>query len=47
MIASIPQGRAFRWTFRAYIALFFIYLALPPVTVCIFAFNDSVFPSLP
>jgi spermidine/putrescine transport system permease protein len=47
MIATIPQGRAFRWTFRAYIALFFIYLALPLVTVCIFAFNDSVFPSLP
>ena len=47
MIATIPQGRAFRWTFRAYIALFFIYLALPLVTVCVFAFNDSVFPSLP
>ena len=27
--------------------LFFVYLALPLVTVCVFAFNDSVFPSLP
>ena len=29
------------------ISAFFIYLALPLVTVCVFAFNDSVFPSLP
>lgn len=47
MITTIPQGRAFRWTYRAYVTLFFIYLALPLATVCVFAFNDSVFPSLP
>ncbi|SFE87827.1 spermidine/putrescine transport system permease protein [Sulfitobacter brevis] len=47
MITGIPQSGAFRWTYRAYVALFFIFLALPLVTVCVFAFNDSVFPSLP
>lgn len=47
MITTISQGRAFRWTYRAYVTLFFVYLALPLATVCVFAFNDSVFPSLP
>ncbi|MFP7571053.1 ABC transporter permease [Marivita sp. S2033] len=47
MITGIPQSGVFRWTYRAYVALFFIFLALPLVTVCVFAFNDSVFPSLP
>lgn len=47
MIASIPQPKLFTWTYRAYIALFFIYLALPLTVVCAFAFNDSLFPSLP
>lgn len=47
MITGIPQSNTFKWTYRAYITLFFIYLALPLVTVCAFAFNDSVFPSMP
>ncbi|MDG1280390.1 MAG: ABC transporter permease subunit [Pseudorhodobacter sp.] len=47
MITGIPQSSTFKWTYRAYITLFFIYLALPLVTVCAFAFNDSVFPSMP
>ncbi|MDW3221712.1 MAG: ABC transporter permease subunit [Paracoccaceae bacterium] len=47
MITTIPQSAPFRWSYRAYVTLFFIYLALPLVTVCVFAFNDSVFPSLP
>ncbi len=47
MITGIPQSGAFKWTYRAYVALFFMFLALPLVTVCVFAFNDSVFPSLP
>ena len=47
MITGIPQNAAFKWTYRAYVALFFAFLALPLVTVCVFAFNDSVFPSLP
>lgn len=47
MIIGIPQSGAFKWTYRAYVALFFVFLALPLITVCVFAFNDSVFPSLP
>ncbi|KIN62178.1 Binding-protein-dependent transport systems inner membrane component [Sulfitobacter noctilucicola] len=47
MIIGIPQSTTFKWTYRAYVALFFIFLALPLITVCVFAFNDSVFPSLP
>ncbi|MFT6675510.1 MAG: spermidine/putrescine transport system permease protein [Sulfitobacter sp.] len=47
MITGIPQSSAFKWSYRAYVTLFFLYLALPLATVCVFAFNDSVFPSLP
>ncbi|WP_018689547.1 ABC transporter permease [Ahrensia kielensis] len=47
MITTIPQNSAFKWSYRLYVTLFFIYLALPLATVCVFAFNDSVFPSLP
>jgi spermidine/putrescine transport system permease protein len=47
MIPTVPQSSALKWTYRAYVSLFFIYLALPLSVVCIFAFNDSVFPSLP
>lgn len=47
MIPSIPQPRAFRFAYTAYVLLFFIYLALPLAVVAVFAFNDSQFPSLP
>ncbi|MFD3188646.1 ABC transporter permease [Sedimentitalea sp. HM32M-2] len=47
MIPSIPQSRALRLVYSAYIALFFVYLALPLAVVAAFAFNDSQFPSLP
>ncbi|WP_299737265.1 ABC transporter permease [uncultured Roseobacter sp.] len=47
MITTIPQSAPFKWSYRLYVTLFFLYLALPLVTVCVFAFNDSVFPSLP
>ncbi|MGF1551525.1 MAG: ABC transporter permease [Paracoccaceae bacterium] len=36
-----------RWVWRAYIAIFFLYLVAPLVAAGAFAFNDSVFPSLP
>lgn len=42
------QGsRHLLWVYRAYIALFFLYLVAPLVAAGAFAFNDSVFPSLP
>lgn len=47
MIPTVPQSRSLKWTYRAYVTLFFVYLALPISVVCVFAFNDSVFPSLP
>ncbi|MDU9002966.1 ABC transporter permease [Sedimentitalea todarodis] len=47
MIPSIPQPRAVRLIYNAYVALFFVYLALPLLVVAVFAFNDSQFPSLP
>ncbi|NVK32475.1 MAG: ABC transporter permease [Gammaproteobacteria bacterium] len=47
MIPSIPQPAFLRFTYGAYVALFFVYLALPLTVVIVFAFNDSQFPSLP
>lgn len=47
MIPSIPQPRAVRLIYNAYVALFFVYLGLPLAVVAVFAFNDSQFPSLP
>lgn len=47
MIPTIKQPRAFSTIYGAYVVLFFIYLALPLLVVSIFAFNDSLFPSLP
>ncbi|HEY9163660.1 MAG TPA: ABC transporter permease, partial [Magnetovibrio sp.] len=47
MIPSIPQPRSFRALYGAYVLLFFVYLVLPLAVVAVFAFNDSMFPSLP
>ncbi len=47
MITGIKQSPFFTWSYRAYVIVFFIYLALPLAVVCVFAFNDSQFPSLP
>lgn len=47
MIPSIPKPRFVTASFNAYVAVFFIYLALPLIVVSVFAFNDSLFPSLP
>lgn len=47
MIPTVPQSSVLKWSYRAYVGLFFIYLALPLSVVCVFAFNNSVFPSLP
>jgi len=47
MIPSIPQPLGFRAAYGAYIVLFFAYLVMPLIVVAVFAFNDSMFPSLP
>ncbi|TYB89913.1 ABC transporter permease [Oceaniovalibus sp. ACAM 378] len=47
MIPSIPQSGAVKLIYKAYVLVFFLWLALPLATVVVFAFNDSQFPSLP
>lgn len=47
MILTIPQSRTFQSVYAGYIVLFFIYLTAPLIVVSLFAFNDSMFPSLP
>lgn len=47
MIPSIPQPRALKLAYKAYVAVFFAYLAAPLIVVAAFAFNDSLFPALP
>jgi spermidine/putrescine transport system permease protein len=47
MNAAAPRSALLKWTYRAYILAFFLYLAAPLAAAGIFAFNDSLFPSLP
>ncbi|WP_259782224.1 ABC transporter permease [Aestuariispira ectoiniformans] len=47
MIPSIPQPKSARVAYGIYVAMFFVYLIAPLVVVGTFAFNDSLFPSLP
>ena len=47
MIPSIRRGPFLKGAYAAYVVSFFIYLAAPLVVVAVFAFNDSMFPSLP
>lgn len=47
MIPSIPQPKSFRFVYGSYVLLSFAYLLMPLTVVAVFAFNDSMFPSLP
>jgi len=47
MNAAAPRSLLLQWIYRAYILAFFLYLAAPLAAAGIFAFNDSIFPSLP
>jgi spermidine/putrescine transport system permease protein len=47
MIPSIPQSAIFKASYKFYVVLFFCFLFAPLVVVAVFAFNDSMFPSLP
>ena len=47
MIRSVPRSRWFDGLYLAYLAAFFVYLALPLTVTAVFAFNDAPFPSLP
>lgn len=47
MLASLPRSPFVRGVYNAYVALFIVYLALPLLVVAVFAFNNSMYPSLP
>jgi len=46
-MADLARNRGLDWLYKAYIALFFLYLALPLAVVAVFAFNDALYPALP
>lgn len=47
MLPSLPQPRTLRLAYAAYVAMFFLYMAVPLIVVAVFAFNESRFPGLP
>ena len=47
MIRSLPCSSLYKNGFRFYIILFYIFLIMPLVTICVLAFNNSDFISLP
>lgn len=47
MIRSLPNSRGYSWSFNLFILAYFTFLFAPLAVTCIFAFNDSNFPSLP
>lgn len=47
MNVAEPQSRLARLIYRAYVVAFLVYLAAPLIAAGIFAFNNSMFPTLP
>ena len=47
MIPSLPQNKLLQVSYATYVGIFFVYLIAPLIVVATFAFNDSIFPSLP
>ena len=47
MIRSLPCSSLYKNSYRFYMILFYIFLLMPLVTICILAFNDSDFIALP
>lgn len=47
MNVAAPQTPGLKLAYRAYVLLFFLYLAAPLLAASVFAFNDSMFPALP
>jgi spermidine/putrescine transport system permease protein len=47
MNVAAPQSPLLKWTYNFYLVLFFVYLAAPLAAAGVFAFNDSLFPTLP
>lgn len=47
MIRTLPNSKGYKIGYRIYIALFYLFLVMPLITVAVLAFNDSNFISLP
>ncbi len=47
MIRTLPRSNMYRWGFRAYVGIYFLFLFAPLFVTCVLAFNNSMFPSLP
>jgi len=47
VIRTLPNTRTYKIGFTGFVIFYFIFLFIPLVIVCILAFNDSLFPSLP
>ncbi|MFO7692537.1 MAG: ABC transporter permease [Vicinamibacterales bacterium] len=47
MIRTLPNSKAYSLGYKALIGYYFLLMFAPLVVVCILAFNDSVFTSLP
>ena len=47
MIRSLPCSSLYKNSYRLYIILFYVFLIMPLVTICVLAFNDSNFIALP
>jgi len=47
MIRSLPSSKKYRFGFRLFIILYFVFLFAPLVVTMILAFNDSMYPALP
>ncbi|MBT6341514.1 MAG: ABC transporter permease [Desulfobacula sp.] len=47
MIRTLPRSPLYITGYRIYILLFYIFLIMPLITICVLAFNDSNFIALP
>jgi spermidine/putrescine transport system permease protein len=47
VIRTLPNSRAYSWSYAAFVILYFVFLFAPLAVTCVLAFNDSNFPSLP
>ncbi|MEN8211713.1 MAG: ABC transporter permease [Thermodesulfobacteriota bacterium] len=47
MIRTLPRSPLYRTGYLIYIILFYIFLVMPLITICVLAFNDSNFIALP
>ncbi|MFA7560419.1 MAG: ABC transporter permease [Sphaerochaeta sp.] len=47
MIKSLPSSKRYKTGFTIFIVLYFIFLFAPLIVTMVFAFNNSMYPSLP